>query len=228
MTRDRSRALDGTVSSLVDLSLGTDGPRLLGIAGGSGSGKTTVARALVEHLGQDHATLVSHDWYYHPMPKAYRDTPHTYNFDEPAALDNALLVRHLDALRRGESVRVPDYDFARHDRVGDVELHPRPVIVVEGILVFAVADLVDALDHRVFVHAPEHTRVARRIRRDQQDRGRALDDVLSQYFQTVRPMHETWVEPSRAHADLVLSGEAPVERSLSELLSLLQPDRSSA
>lgn len=187
---------------------------LIGIAGGSASGKTSVARGLFELLGDARCLWLSHDMYYRSLPDAYRHDPASYNYDEPAALDNELLIRHLEQLREGHAVDVPRYDFARHSRVGFEPRPPRPFILVEGILVLALAELRAAFDHRIFVEAPEHVRLGRRIRRDQHERGRPMDEVLEQYFATVRPMHEQWVEPSRRHASLVLDGRVPVADSV--------------
>ncbi len=189
----------------------------IGIAGGSASGKTSVARGLFELLGDTRCLWLSHDMYYRTLPESFRHDPASYNYDEPAALDNDLLARHLDQLREGHPVDAPQYDFATHRRVGTTMLAPRPFILVEGILVLAQAELRAALDHRIFVDAPEHVRLGRRIRRDQSERGRPMDEVLEQYFATVRPMHELWVEPSRRHASLVLDGRVPVPDSVQTL-----------
>ena len=194
--------------------------RIIGIAGGSASGKTTIARRVAEDLG-DRCVLVPHDAYYHPLPASYRGREHAWNFDEPASLDTALLIEHLRELRAGRPVAVPRYDFARHDRIGSYTLQPRPVVLVEGILVLADAALRDHLDHRVFVHADEPTRLGRRIRRDAAERGRDMDDVLGQYFTTVRPMHDLWVEPSRAWASVEIDGAGDVDLSVATLLRLL-------
>lgn len=196
-------------------------PVVMGIAGGTASGKTTITRRLSQDLG-DRCVLLPHDAYYHPLPSEYRGREHAWNFDEPASLDTGLLIEHLDQLRAGLPIAVPRYDFARHDRVGSYRIEPKPVIIIEGILVLADPALRDVLDHRVYVHAPEPVRLGRRIRRDAAERGRDMDDVLGQYFATVRPMHDRWVEPSRQQATTELDGAGDIEESVQRLLHLLR------
>lgn len=177
-------------------------PFVFGIAGGTASGKTTVALELAERTG---ALLISHDRYYRDLVDAS-----AANFDHPDALDTALLVRHLEELRAGRTVALPTYDYATHRRATVVdEVHPRSVIVVEGILVLADPGLRGCFDLRVYVDAPDDVRLARRLRRDVRERGRSVEGVLDQYLATVRPMHLAHVEPSRVHADLVLDGTHP-------------------
>lgn len=192
---------------------------VVGIGGGTASGKTSVARQTAERLGA-RCLLVAHDRYYHP--KAAMPVPG--NFDHPDALDTARLLGDLARLRGGAPVSLPTYDFAIHDRLPEHQWDaapPRPIVVVEGILVLAIPELRDAFDLRVFVDAPDDLRLARRIRRDTTERGRSLVDVLDQYERTVRPMHERWVAPSRAHADLVLDGTSPPPDSVDRLLGRL-------
>lgn len=196
-------------------------PIVVGLAGGTASGKTTAAEALHARLGTE-AVLLSHDAYYRSLPQG---TPaEAWNFDHPDALETSLMVEHLDALRGGGAVRVPVYDFTRHRRC-DLErwseLRPARVILVEGILVLSDPALRERMDHRVFVHTPDDVRLVRRIRRDLERRGRAVDEVLDQYLATVRPMHEAFVEPSKAHADLVLDGTAPVASLVQAILTRL-------
>jgi uridine kinase len=198
-------------------------PRILGIAGGTASGKTTAALAVAEALG-DRCVLVTHDRYYHPVPESLKHDPAQHNFDHPDALDTARLVEDLRALRSGQATRVPHYDFTTHRRLPEPAweaLEPREVIVVEGILVLVEPELRALMDHRVFVHAPDDIRLLRRIRRDVQERGRAVEEILAQYERTVRPMHEAWVVPSADHADLVLDGLSPVEQLVGHVLELL-------
>lgn len=199
-----------------------DEVRVIGIAGGSASGKTTVAYALEAILGPERCVLVSHDRYYRNLPQG--TTPDHWNYDHPDALDTAALVGDLDVLRRGGSVDLPVYDFATHRQLGRQHWHPvsaRPIVIVEGILVLQDPALRERMYRRVFVHTPDDLRLARRIRRDLLERGRQLDDVLAQYLSTVRPMHEAYVAPSRAHAHLVLDGEAPVQSSVAAVLALV-------
>lgn len=194
-------------------------PFVVGIAGGTASGKTTAAHQFVEKLGA-RAVLIDHDRYYKSL------TPHTrpldHNFDHPHSLDTERLVRDLDGLRAGKTVAVPRYDFASHSRLPEEDvLEPRPVIVVEGILVLADEDLRARFDAKVYVDAPDDTRLIRRIRRDLKQRGRQVDEVLSQWERTVAPMHRKFVAPSRAHADIVLDGTEDVAALVNALLSLV-------
>jgi len=186
---------------------------VIGIGGGTASGKSTLARALVGVLG-DRAHLLLHDHYY----RAPAGDPATHNFDHPDALDTEAMLGDIDALLRGETREIPRYDFATHQRTDETEtLAPRPVLVVEGILVLASAALRDRFHHAVFVHAPADIRLIRRVRRDLSERGRTAEQVFDQYQRTVRPMHERYVEPSRVHATLELDGTLPVDLLLDEL-----------
>ena len=180
---------------------------MIAIAGGSGSGKTQLARGLVAALGEDLCAYVQHDSYYHCLGDRPPQERAAHNFDEPAALDNQLLAHHLDELGAGRSVAIPTYDFATHTRAGSRELAPRPYLVLDGILLFASEELCRRTHWRVFVTCPAYVRLARRLRRDTVERGRTVDSVLEQYFETVRPMHERHVEPTREQAHQVLSGE---------------------
>ncbi len=187
-------------------------PLVVGIAGGTASGKTTLARLAAARTG---AALVTHDRYYF-------DADASTNFDHPDALDTARLVTHLDQLRAGEAVHLPVYDFATHRREAVTErLEPHRLVIVEGILVLAEPALRARFDLAVFVHAAADVRLIRRVRRDIAERGRDLESVLTQYLATVRPMHETFVEPSARHAELVLDGEGALERELERLLARL-------
>ncbi|MFZ5476100.1 MAG: uridine kinase [Myxococcota bacterium] len=187
---------------------------IVGIGGGSASGKTTLARRLAQRLG---AALLLHDRYYRDAPE-----PHRVNFDHPDALETERLVTDLDALRAGREVDLPVYDFATHRRAAWTDrLAPGPVIVVEGILVLADAELRQRFDVRAFVHAPADLRLARRIVRDTNERGRTVESVLAQYLDQVRPMHERWVEPSRAHAEIELDGAGDLDAELERLVTFL-------
>jgi uridine kinase len=180
-------------------------PIVLGIAGGTGSGKTTVARKIVEALPEGRAVLVQHDWYYLDRSHLSAEARNRINFDEPTALDNAQLARDLRALKDGRAVECPAYDFATHTRrKGTVRVEPRSVVVVEGILLFAVAELREVFDLRLFVDTDDDIRLLRRIRRDVEDRGRDIASIERQYCDSVRPMHQLHVEPSRRHAHLII------------------------
>jgi uridine kinase len=179
-------------------------PRIIGIAGGTASGKTTAARIAAGQLGDD-ALLLFHDRYYRDIPAGA--SPRGHNFDHPDALDTASLVADLDALRAGRPADLPVYEFSRHARAAERErVAPRPIVLVEGILVLAEPEIRARLDHAVFVDAPADIRLIRRIRRDVSERGRSVESVLSQYEGTVRPMHQAFVEPSRRFAATVLDG----------------------
>jgi len=183
-------------------------PYILGIAGGTGSGKTTLAQAILQHLGSDRAALIPHDAYYRDLSHLSPEDRARCNFDHPDALETSLLVRHLDALKRGASVDVPVYDFNTHTRTPQtVCLEPRSVVLVEGILILDDADLCRRLDLGVFVDAAPDVRLIRRLTRDVRTRGRTPESVFQQYLDTVRPMHETFVEPSRKRANLIVPGE---------------------
>lgn len=178
---------------------------LIGIAGGTGSGKTTVARQIRESLPPGHCSRVDHDSYYRDLADIPMEERVKVNFDHPDSLDNELLVSHLAALRRGESIRKPVYDFATHTRSGEfTEVRPSPVVIVEGILVLADPEVREQLDVKVFVDTDADVRVFRRIRRDMAERGREFEEIRRQYYDTVRPMHLAFVEPSRSHADLII------------------------
>ncbi|HEY3664567.1 MAG TPA: uridine kinase [Polyangiaceae bacterium] len=184
--------------------VGSSRSLLLGIAGGTGSGKTTLAAKIREALG-DGSTLISHDWYYLDRGSVTPEEREALNYDEPDALDNELLASHLDELRLSRSVECPQYDFTTHTRRAETVAVPaRHVVVVEGILLFAVPALRDRFDLRLFVDTDDDIRLMRRIRRDIVDRGRDLRSVEDQYYKSVRPMHRLHVAPSKQHAHLVV------------------------
>jgi len=180
-------------------------PVLIGIAGGTGSGKTTVARAIYDRVGRDRIEWISHDSYYRNFEALSSDEKHKINFDHPDSLETELLARHLDVLCKGSSVDVPIYDFTTHGRKSDTQhVEPRKVIIVEGILVLAEADLRKRIDIKLFVDTPPDIRFVRRLMRDIRSRGRSLESVVEQYVTTVRPMHEEFVEPSKRYADIII------------------------
>ena len=177
---------------------------VIGIAGGTGSGKTTLMKNLVERFG-DVVTVVSHDNYYKRHDEMTYEERCLINYDEPAAFENELMSAHLDALRRGESVECPVYDYTVHNRSNEtVTIEPKQVIIVEGILIFADEALRDLMDIKIFVDTDADIRLCRRIKRDVNKRGRTLESVLEQYQATVKPMHEQYVEPSKKYANLVV------------------------
>jgi len=181
-------------------------PVTVGIAGGTGSGKTTVARAIHDRVGRDKIEWISHDSYYREFESMSPEELHHINFDHPDSLETELLVRHLDVLRKGFAVDVPVYDFATYARKPD-QIHrvePRKVIIVEGILVLAEPELRKRIDIKLFVDTPADIRFLRRLMRDIKSRGRSVESVIEQYMTTVRPMHEEFVEPSKRYADLII------------------------
>lgn len=181
------------------------GNHLLGICGGSGSGKTLVARSVETALGRGNVLLIEQDSYYRDLAHIPLAERHHVNFDHPAAFDNDLLIAHLHELLAGRMVRMPEYDYAQHTRSDKVEeIQPRQVILLDGILVFEDARLRDLMDIRVYVDTDADIRLARRIRRDISERGRNLQTVLEQYEKQVRPMHEQFVEPFKRYADIII------------------------
>ncbi len=180
-------------------------PFFVGIAGGTGSGKTTLARAIRAELPRGECTILDHDAYYLDLRHLPHEERARTNFDDPAALDNARLCADLDSLRAGRGIDKPIYDFANHVRRDEAErIEPCRVIVVEGILALADPHLRARYDLRVFVATDADLRILRRIRRDIEERGRALADIRGQYLETVRPMHEQHVQPSRRFAHLIV------------------------
>jgi uridine kinase len=180
-------------------------PVVIGVAGGTGSGKTTVANAIVRRVGEDRIAVLSHDWYYRDWVDLPKDVLDHKNFDHPDSLETDLLVRHLRALKQGASVEVPVYDFKTHRRTDEVRrIEPHKVILVDGILIFAEPELRKLFDIKLFVDTDSDIRFIRRIRRDIHDRGRTFDSVVEQYETTVRPMHLEFVEPSKRYADLII------------------------
>ncbi len=177
---------------------------VIGIAGGTGSGKTTLMKNLIARFG-DVVTVLSHDNYYRRHDELTYEQRCQLNYDEPAALETGLMAKHLQQLRRGNPIECPVYDFTLHNRSEEtVHIVPRRVIIVEGILIFENKALRDLMDIKIFVDTDADVRLCRRIKRDVNKRGRTLESVLSQYLQTVKPMHERYVEPSKKFADIVV------------------------
>lgn len=177
---------------------------VLGIAGGTGSGKTTLMKNLVQKFS-DVVTVLSHDNYYRRRDDLTYEERCLINYDEPSALETDLMAAHLDKLRHGESIECPVYDFTQHNRSGDtITITPKQVIIVEGILIFENEPLRELMDIRIFVDTDADIRLCRRIKRDVNKRGRTLESVLTQYQQTVKPMHEKYVEPSKKHAHIII------------------------
>ncbi len=177
---------------------------IIGIAGGTGSGKTTLTRKLKERFGPD-VSVISHDNYYKRHDELTYDERCKLNYDHPDAFDTDLMVEQLAALRRGETIACPVYDFTRHNRSNETLLvAPTSVIIIEGILIFADKKLRDMMDIKIFVDTDADVRILRRVVRDVKKRGRSLQSVLAHYLTTVKPMHEQFVEPSKRHADVIV------------------------
>lgn len=180
-------------------------PVLIGIAGGTGSGKTTIAQAIFDRVGPERMEWISHDSYYRDYSSIDPQARRQINFDHPDSLESDLLVRHLDQLIKGQSVEIPIYDFTTHTRASKTRtVQPRRVIIVEGIMVLAEIEVRKRIDIKLFVDTPPDIRFLRRLIRDVQSRGRSLDSVVQQYLSFVRPMHEEFVEPSKRYADLII------------------------
>ncbi len=196
-------------------------PVVIGIAGGTGSGKTTVVRRLIEALGTDQVGVLEHDRYYRDRSDLRLEERALLNYDHPDALETDMLVSHLRELKAGRAVDVPTYDFARHNRLPErTRLEPHPALVVEGILIFADPDLRSLMDVKVFVDADADTRFIRRLTRDVAERGRTLTSVIDQYLGTVKPMHLEFVEPSKRYADIILPQGGHNDVAVEMLLTL--------
>ncbi len=177
---------------------------VIGIAGGTGSGKTTLMKRLVEQFG-DVVSVLSHDNYYRRLDHLAFEDRCKVNYDEPKALETELMTQHLQQLRQGQAIDCPVYDFAEHNRSAEtVHIEPRQVIIVEGILIFENQALRDLMDIRIFVDTDADIRLCRRIKRDVNKRGRSMESVIEQYQTTVKPMHEKYVEPSKRYAHIVV------------------------
>ncbi len=177
---------------------------VIGIAGGSGSGKTTLMRNLIARFG-DAICVLSHDNYYRAHDEMPFEERTKLNYDHPDAFETDMMIEHLKLLKQGQSIECPTYDYTLHNRAKEtIRVEPRPVIIVEGILIFENRALCDQMDIKIFVDTDADVRLIRRIRRDVAKRGRSLESVLSQYLATVKPMHERFVEPSKKNADLVV------------------------
>lgn len=178
---------------------------MIGLAGGSGSGKTTIAQSIVEAVGPDDVVLIQHDAYYRDQTHLPLEERAKVNYDHPDSLETDLLVEHLRVLLAGRAIERPVYDFTVHNRAAEtVEVEPHPVILVEGILVLTEPDLRDLMDLKIYVDTDADLRIARRWERDIKERGRTFDSVRDQYLHTVRPMHLQFVEPSKRYADIVI------------------------
>lgn len=178
---------------------------IIGVAGGTASGKTTVSHKILEAVGPDHLAYLQQDAYYRDLSHLQLAERQALNFDHPDSLENELLIAHLDQLQQGQPVEVPVYDFALYVRTEQLkQIEPRPVILVEGILIFVDKALREKMDLKIYVDTPDDLRFIRRLQRDVLERDRSVDQVIEQYLATVRPMHLEFVEPSKRHADVII------------------------
>ena len=200
---------------------------VIGVAGGTGSGKTTVADRILERVGTGKIAYIPHDAYYKDLSDQPQEVRASVNFDHPDSLESALLVEHLARLREGQPVEVPVYDFTTHSRTSETRLvMPAPIVLVEGILIFVEPELREQLDVKIFIDTDADLRFIRRLRRDILERGRSLDSVIAQYLKTVRPMHLEFVEPSKRYADVIIPeggfNEVAVEMVAARIRGLLE------
>jgi uridine kinase len=188
-----------------DSHLSAKRPIIIGVAGGTASGKTTVSQQILETVGTNQLAYIEHDSYYRDLSHLPLEERKEFNFDHPNSLENELLVAHLKTLLQGQPVQVPVYNFAQYIRTNELrQVEPRRVIMVEGILIFVDRELRDLMDVKIYVDAPPDLRFIRRLKRDVVERGRTVNHVIEQYLETVRPMHLEFVEPSKRHADVII------------------------
>jgi len=181
---------------------------IIGIAGGTGSGKTTVVNQILNELPTQEVTVISQDSYYNKNDHLSYEERCNINFDHPRAIDFELLIKHLKKLKKGSAIEQPIYSFVTHNRSSDtVKTHPRKVVIVEGILIFINKELRDLIDIKVFVHADSDERLIRRLKRDIKERGRDLDEVLLRYQVTLKPMHQEFIEPTKNYADIIIPND---------------------
>ena len=208
---------------------------VIGVAGGTASGKTTVVQAILDRVGRERIAYIQHDSYYQDLSHLPLEQRRTFNFDHPDALDTPLLVHHLQELRQGRCVEVPTYNFATYCRLPETRaVRPRPVVIVEGILILTERELRDLIDLKIYVDTDADLRLIRRIERDISERERTVGSVIEQYLSTVRPMHLEFVEPSKRYADVIIprggQNVAALELVTARILSMLDkadkdPDR---
>lgn len=202
-------------------------PVVFGVAGGTASGKTTVARAILDAVGASQVAYLPHDAYYKDMPHLSLEERSQLNYDHPNSLESKLLIKHIRRLLDGKPVHVPVYDFTRHRRTAETVLvEPSPIILVDGILIFTRRKLRELMDIKVYVDTDADVRFIRRMKRDIEERGRTLNSVVAQYLETVRPMHLKFVEPSKRYADVIIPNggmnRVAMEMVVSQLKALLR------
>ena len=204
-------------------------PVVIGVAGGTGSGKTTVAHRILEQVGAEHIAYIPHDAYYKDLSHLTIEERAKVNFDHPNSLDSELLTEQLKVLKNGQAIQIPQYDFTTHTRADEKkEIIPAPIIMVEGILIFSEPDLRELFDVRLYIDTAADIRLIRRLKRDVQDRGRTFQAVINQYLRTVRPMHLEFVEPSKRYADVIIPeggfNRVAIEMVAARIRGLLEED----
>jgi uridine kinase len=199
-------------------------PIVVGVAGGTASGKTTVSEAILERVGREHIAYIQHDSYYRDLSHLPLEERARLNFDHPDALENELLVSHLEQLLAGQGVDVPVYDFTTYIRTGETRrVEPKRIILVEGILIFVDKVLRELMDVKIYVDTDADLRLIRRLQRDIAERGRSVESVIRQYMDTVRPMHLEFVEPSKRYADVIIP-QGGLNRTAIDLLAARMED----
>ncbi len=195
---------------------------IIGIAGGTGSGKTTVVNKIISELGTDDIGVIYQDSYYVDLSHLTLDERKVFNFDHPRAIDFDLLYRHLTDLKKGKSIQQPVYSFIRYNRTKDtVSVHPKKVMIVEGILIFTDQRVRELFDLKIYVHADSDERLIRRIRRDVAERGRTVEEVLNRYQTTLKPMHEQFIEPTKVFADIIIPNDRRNETAIEVIKSVI-------
>lgn len=196
---------------------------IIGIAGGTGAGKTTVARSIAERLGDENVVYLSQDWYYYDRSGLTVEEREQLNLDHPDSFDNHLLLSHLNQLRQGNSIEVPTYDYLAHSRTArTVPVSAKPVAILEGILVLAIPEIREILNTKVFVEADPDIRLIRRLERDMKERGSSLEGAIKRYLTSVKPMHEAFIEPSKRYADIIVPRGGQNEIAINLLSSLVK------
>lgn len=198
-------------------------PLFLGVSGGSGSGKTTFCEKLADFIGREQVAILRQDDYYRDLSHLPLEERSQCNFDHPESIEFPLLCTHLDLLTAGHQIAVPQYDFNSYSRTRIQRIvAPKPIVLLEGILIFSDTSLESRLHHKIFIDATEEVRYHRRLRRDVKDRGRTPESVAEQFKETVRPMHEMFVEPSKSRSDRIISGEVPFDPIVLEISAYLR------
>lgn len=196
---------------------------IIGVSGGTASGKTTIVKEILRNFNKEDVVILSQDNYYHDNSHLSFEERQKINFDHPRAIDFSLFVKHLKSLKEEKSIKQPIYSFITHSRTGDfINIDPQPVIILEGILIFSNKELRDLCDIKIFVQADADERLIRRIRRDMSYRGRSLEEILERYKNTLKPMHEEFIEPCKAYADIIIPNMRQNKVAINLLKSVIQ------